>query len=374
MAPITMYPGVGQVGPVQTPKNPLDALAAFLQAGGMQEGDAEAFGAEGADILGGDRAAIPAPSAMSSPGVKRNQGLSMALGKKYGADADGSISQADLEAMDSFIRGNDVADKSAIATAPITAKGGFDLAQEGMRNRSALDVERQRGENAARTTTIANEGKIIPAQIKADDAPNNQLDPQSLQYWVRQAQIDRGVLSQIPAAQRSQVLNALAAGGVDSHSLTNQSKQMAETAHDLLKIIQQAGGESGILGMAKELEGQGLFNPVVGPIRKFAASHGAGSLMGVDDATAAKIGEFNNITDLLRSGLARAHAGARGAGNSGMAERFDKLLGGIGDFPTFAGQLQGIEELLRTYSGNLYPDEAPGGGMDPYADENYQPR
>ena len=327
-----------------------------------------------AEQASGTMGPAPLPMPGYTPNIKRNQGLSMALGKKYGADADGSISQTDLEAMDSFIRGNDVADKSEIATAPITAKGGFDLAQEGMRNRSALDVERQRGENAARTTTIANEGKIIPAQIKADDAPNNQLDPQSLQYWVRQAQIDRGVLSQIPAAQRSQVLNALAAGGVDSHSLTNQSKQMAETAHDLLKIIQQAGGESGILGMAKELEGQGLFNPVVGPIRKFAASHGAGSLMGVDDATSAKIGEFNNITDLLRSGLARAHAGARGAGNSGMAERFDKLLGGIGDFPTFAGQLQGIEELLRTYSGNLFPDEAPGGGNDPYADENYQPR
>jgi hypothetical protein len=134
--------------------------------------------------------------------------------------------------------------------------------------------------------------------------------------------------------------------------ITNQTRQMGETATDILDLLDRTGYEQ----QAKDLQTKGLFSPGIGTARRFLSQHGMGTLAGVDDATASQMGQFETTHDLLLSAIARAHAGARGAGNTGMAQRFEKLLSTVGDLPTFAGQLRGMRSLLEQYAKHVDPN------------------
>lgn len=135
--------------------------------------------------------------------------------------------------------------------------------------------------------------------------------------------------------------------------ITNQTRQMGETAKDILDLIDRTGYEQ----QAVDLKEKGLFQPGIGIARRYLAQKGLGTIAGVDDNTASSMGQFETTHDLLLSAIARAHAGARGAGNMGMAARFDKLLGSQGDLPTFVGQLRGMRSLLETYAKHVDPNQ-----------------
>jgi hypothetical protein len=168
--PGSAYPGYGAQGPMPRGSS-LDALATMLrvpvssfdtgesQDDSYQEPESDPVSAASilrrglfqqhvndsmAPQVSPDPNAFPLAANPSGLG-NRNQALSQGIADKYGVGgqldphsganvarigpnlANGSVSQQDLEALDTYMRGHDVADKSAIAAAPINARGPWDL-------------------------------------------------------------------------------------------------------------------------------------------------------------------------------------------------------------------------------------------------------
>lgn len=212
--------------------------------------------------------------------------------------------------------------------------------------------------DAASTRKIAESVAPIQAQMGGAGGAGNPVVANLADAYKK----DPTILAQVPAHLKDAVVALAASGGPLNGKLTNQTKQMSESANDLLPMIDN------VQGQAKELEKLGLFQPGVGTVRNFLASHGMGSMMGMGPDVAEKIGRFNSDLGLLQSGVARAHAGARGAGNSGIAERFEKLMASQGDVPTFLGGLNGVRDLLKVYA--AHTNGAPA-TADPYSDPNW---
>lgn len=167
----------------------------------------------------------------------------------------------------------------------------------------------------------------------------------------------------IPADLKDAVVVRAAQSGGLNDKITNQTRQMSEGSRDILAALPEA------MQLAKELHDKGLFQPVIGSARTMLAGHGLGSLMGVDDLTTNHIARFNTLIEAVKSGFARAHAGARGAGNSGMAERFDKLVPVQGDYQSFLGGLQGMGDMLQHYA--THTDPSAQNTADPYSNPNW---
>lgn len=174
--PIVRTPGVGLSGPTQT-EDPLSALSSFLgvqpsSGGGPDDSayTANQTSPEGAaSVLRNDLPSTSIPS-VSTP--LRNQALSAAIARKYGIPgaADGSASQSDLEALDSFMRGNDVADKVAESTAPIEAQGRNQANVANINGRYALEGDRIKGDYGLQGERIKGDYGLQDAQTKAQAA------------------------------------------------------------------------------------------------------------------------------------------------------------------------------------------------------------
>ena len=117
-----------------------------------------------------------------------------------------------------------------------------------------------------------------------------------------------------------------------------------------------------------------MFDIVQSPFRQFLVNHGASSMLGYGGNAQAESGQFQTDLGLLQSGVARAHAGARGAGNSAIAARFEKMMNAGGDLPTFLSEMNGVKDVLGIYAQHTNPNANAGGASDPYADPNYTPR
>lgn len=227
---------------------------------------------------------------------------------------------------------------------PINAQG--QTARDVATINSQGDIDKQR---------VANEAKVGVGGFGGDNP--------TVQYWAEQAMRDSSFLTKIPAAQRPAIEAQMAHMGGTPGTPTNQEKQMSETANDVLDVLDTNGYED----QARGLSDQGLFAPGIGSVRRWAAQHGLGTLFGMGDDTAQKIGQFETLHGLLISAIQRAHAGARGAGNSDMAARFEKLLADQGDLPTFLGGLTGMRALLGQYASHTNPNRArpAAAGADP---------
>lgn len=289
------------------------------------------------------------PPAYTGP-TTRNSAIAGAIRGKYGLGKDnGDISQSDLEALDSFVRGRDVQDKTTEEAVAPTIQGQTARDVEGMKGQYDLQSEGMKGQTARDVANIQNVGKIVPAQLKE---AGTAMDPQQVDWLAQQASRDfNGVMGKIPTAMKKPVLDRLAQLDANPQSPTNQQRQMSEASNDILDTIDR----NNYTGQAENLHNQGLFTPVVGTVRRFAAQHGAGTLLGMGDQTASDLGQFETTHGLLMSMIQRAHAGARGAGNSEMAARFEKLLADQGDLPTFLGELKGMRGLLEQYASHTNP-------------------
>jgi hypothetical protein len=318
------------------------------------------------------------PAPQTQPGgfpssAMRNPAITGALSQKYGLGPDtGATSQTDLESLDQFMRSGALSDKIAASVAPEQVKGQYGMAEAGLKEQAATEREGMKGASAANVAGIQNIGKIAPAQIKAGTefgatGGSTTQGPDAVQYWASQAMRDSNVLTKLPASMKQAVAMQMAQSGGDVNTMTNQTRQMSEAANDLLPLIDN------VQNKARALQSQGLFDVVRSPVRQFLVSHGMGTLLGHGENAAAETGQFQTDLGLLQSGVARAHAGARGAGNTGMIERFEKLMNASGDLPTFLGELNGVKDLLSVYAKHTNPSGA-GGASDPYADPNYQPR
>ena len=143
-------------------------------------------------------------------------------------------------------------------------------------------------------------------------------------------------------------------------AMTAQTRQMGETAKAILPHLQQVRDE------ASQLNQLGLLGPISGRWRDFAAGKiGSGELAGGNPETARLIGKFQADVGLLQTAVARAHAGARGAGNVTLLQHMEKMMPGTAaDFPTFTGSLDAVQGWMQTYADDLKPKTkaAPSGG------------
>jgi hypothetical protein len=131
----------------------------------------------------------------------------------------------------------------------------------------------------------------------------------------------------------------------------NQVQQMAEGSADLLKMMPRA------VQLADELQKAGIFTPLLGSLRQAAAGHGLSTLAGMGPDMAQKISEFNSLGSGMTMSMAKALAGARGAGNSGLISRFEKLAPMQGDLPSFIGGLKGMTDLLTQAASHSYSSD-----------------
>jgi hypothetical protein len=132
----------------------------------------------------------------------------------------------------------------------------------------------------------------------------------------------------------------------------NQVQQMAIGSADILKSMPHA------IKLAKELSDAGMFVPVLGGLRQFAAGHGLSTLAGQGPDVAQKMNEFNSLGQIMTMSVAKALAGARGAGNSGLISRFEKLAPMQGDLPSYIGGLKGMTDFLTEAASHEYsPDQ-----------------
>jgi hypothetical protein len=156
------------------------------------------------------------------------------------------------------------------------------------------------------------------------------------------------------------VAGTVVAGKPDKE--TAQTMQMAETARDIIPHISTVRSE------ADQLNKLGLLGPIQGRFRDFVAGKiGAGQLAGGNPEAARLIGKFQADMGLLQTAVARAHAGARGAGNVTLLKHMESIMpGGVADLPTFLGSMDAVEGWMQTYaehgkkSGGTAGPETPG--------------
>lgn len=288
----------------------------------------------------------------------RNPALVGAIRQKYGLGPDNlGISQDDLEALDSFVRGSDVRDKISEAVAPIEAKGAYDLQGEGMKDQTSRDVENLRGQYGLQGETIKAQSARDVAGLKANGSAT---DPQIVSNLADQAQRDfPGVVGKLPNALKTSVVEELGRRGVDVNSLTNQTRQMGETAHILLdpQPGQATGQLDQLIQQGEQLHQNGGLGLVDSPVRQFFANHGATSLLGVTPDAPSQLAEFESRLQGMKKEIQRGLAGARGASNSQMSEQFDKMFNARGDIETFKGEAEAMRNLLRPWATAAgYPD------------------
>ena len=371
----TMYPSVGAQGPTQ-PDDPLTALAALLGVSPEDVKSSAALPTTAPTTLSPNAQDAVTLAQSRSAGIDAGErGLEMeakyprsfvsgatpssvarlkadeAADPNTGTDAQARVKQ--MQTLSDFFlpqaeqqRGEETANKMAIAAAPVEATARGNLALEAMKGQTA--------ENVAR----------IAHPFSGDASGGGAAN--TVEYLATQALRDPTTLTKISDKDlRNAVLGQIASSGGDLNTLTNQTRQMSETANDLLPMIEQ------VRQQAQALHDKGLFDLAVSPVRGFLVKHGAGSLLGYGPDAAEQVGNFQTMLGLLQSGVARAHAGARGAGNTGMAERFEQLMNAKGDLPTFLGQLDGVQTLLTKYASHTAPSGGGAAQPDPYANPDW---
>jgi hypothetical protein len=85
-----------------------------------------------------------------------------------------------------------------------------------------------------------------------------------------------------------------------------------------------------------------------------AGKVGAGELAGGNPENARLIGQFQANIMLLQTAVARAHAGARGAGNVTLLQHMEKIMPGTAaDLPTLMGSLDAVGGWMQTYADDI---------------------
>jgi hypothetical protein len=360
----SLYPAF--TGPQQPNPNAVDPTEG-LQA--LMAGQYQPPAPQTTDLYGGGPGGSGGPSVPS--GSMRNSAIAGVLRNKYGLGADvGDISQEDLQSLDTFMRSGALSDKVTAESVAPTIAGQYKMQEAQLKDTGETGREKMKGESAANVANIQNAGKVEQAQAKAGATQFGTGDtgPDAVNYWAQAAMKDSNLLTKLPTAMKQAVAMKMAESGGNVQTMSNQTRQMSESANDLLPMIDK------VQNSARSLQSQGLFDVVNSPVRQFLVNHGASSMLGYGGNAQAETGQFQTDLGLLQSGVARAHAGARGAGNSAIAARFEKMMNAGGDLPTFLSEMNGVRDVLSIYAQHTNPNAMSGGASDPYSDPNYTPR
>lgn len=216
-----------------------------------------------------------------------------------------------------------------------------------------MSVVARSEEHARNITAGISQENVDLAKKRLDMQNGSAEDPEVITYWMRQIHNQTAFLHEIPgAALKQAVATGLAKDGLDLTKISQQTKQMAEAAQDLLPMIAETQR------LAKKVNEMGLMGPVAGRWRDFmAGTIGAGDLAGGSKAKAELLGQFK-ASILLITGVARAHGGSRGGGSVGMLEHLSPLMDpGGNDFNTYSGGLTGVRSWMDNYASRLPPDQ-----------------
>lgn len=270
-------------------------------------------------------------------GGNRNPAVTGALMSKYGLGPDkGAISQEDLQALDSFVRGADVRDAISKAVAPIDEKGGFDTQIEQDKNQNALDVENLKGKYGLENTALANQGKIGAVEAKGGGQPT--IDPA---FTASQVQ-NMGTLSlldKLSPVDKAATINELQKRGVDMQNLTNQTETMREASNEALKVLDLVNAQ------ADGLNKTGDFGYIASPLRRGLTFAGATSLAPMFGLNEGGMSQFESSLQGLQSLLKKSLYGARGG--TQLQPIMDKMIAAKGDYQTFQGQAQAMRDMLH---------------------------
>jgi hypothetical protein len=305
--------------------------------------------------------------------VKRRQAVADALRDgKYDAAVFGglSLAQNDQQWAQALQNANAIAPPEVVARAQ--ALGPFSPAAQQQAAQMALNPE-QRQQAAATAATLA-ESKSRDAQTaafqqaelgiragelgvsRAKEAreaasglmPDGTVSPAVMQY-ADDVKSGKLALTAVPASGhvRDAVQSYLRNQGLDlTQPLTAQVRARYEFASSVLPQVSQ------VENLAQQMQAQGLMGTFSGRLRDASSAESAAAAMtGLTPAQQRLVGQFATQADLLASGVAMAHFGARGG--SQADEMRKQLTAGGKSLDTFLGNLAAAKSVLQGYANDL---------------------
>jgi hypothetical protein len=142
---------------------------------------------------------------------------------------------------------------------------------------------------------------------------------------------------------------------------TASTRTMMEGARMVLPHFEQ------LRTMAKLLDQQGMFGPVMSRIRELGSRAGTvdewESAINADAASQKDrlVGRFETELGFLASGAGRVHGGARGGGAISMINYMKTLIGANSTLPMFEGRMDSVEGYMKGYAAgpNGHVEQAP---------------
>jgi hypothetical protein len=202
----------------------------------------------------------------------------------------------------------------------------------------------------AKRTVTDLKGNDITATAKPMPPASVQLagvtDPKAVSKWVDQLRNPSSgiTLAMVPSGLRTAVIEQLEPGEVTK--LTAASQSMKELATSLEPQIQK------VSDLAKQINDQGFMGTTGGRWRDILSKEGAAdSIAGLTPEQKRLVGQFVTQAGLLKSGIARAHGGARGGGSIQMLESLSPILDPANkDLDVYLGNLIGAKDVIHGYA------------------------
>jgi hypothetical protein len=232
---------------------------------------------------------------------------------------------------------------------------GFNNASEVPTDRAAEHEQKvqelMRGEASNRTGGAA-QGRYAEEQ-KRVNPDNVEMVAANIMHDIS---VSGPLLSGRSQAFKDAVSNAITAKGGNITKLSEATRQMAETAIDILPVMDTIAKD------AQDFDRLGMMGPVAGRWQDFLTGKVGVTELAADPdpvKAAAKValaGKFRTEVDLLQKAVLRAHAGARGAGSPEGLDRMEGMLNSAKmDLGTFLSSMSGFKVWMDQYAKHLAP-------------------
>jgi hypothetical protein len=213
------------------------------------------------------------------------------------------------------------------------------------------------------TVRVTQDGQVIPVPGLSPTPPaalqTGPIDPNLTQHYLNLLKnpMSGVTLSQVPKPYHDLVVSQL--DPQDLRKLSAQDITMVNTARSVLPHFDK------VQELAEQINAMGLAGSVGGRIDQMAAGESsAADIAGLTPEQRKVVGQFATEASLLKTAIAKAHVGVRGAGAVGVASAFEKILApGNKDLQTYLGNLAGARDFMQGYSdmGSATPSGSTGG-------------
>jgi hypothetical protein len=242
----------------------------------------------------------------------------------------------------SALRSPTVADRAALNL-------GFPSAQEAARQGGAAFQAEQ--ERLLAADAGARSGGTVRGRYEEEKRRVNPKDVSDAASGIMADASMASTLLRGTQAYKDAVYDEIAKRGGHIEKLSEATRSMAEMAKDVLPQM------SVIQGDAQKLNELGYMGVIASRWNDFlTGTVGAADIGTKTPQEAQLLAKFRTETSLLQQAVAKAHAGARGAGSPYMLEHMDQLLSSKKmDYDTFIGGMNGFKGWMDQYAKHL-PD------------------